>query len=55
MINSTGCAGVTIGYHEFVRRVAMTTRKITLSDSMGTVEVPADALYQAQTQRALGR
>jgi fumarate hydratase class II len=31
----------------------MTTRKITLSDSMGTVEVPADALYQAQTQRAL--
>ncbi len=31
--------------------MAKKTRK--LRDSMGTVEVPADALYQAQTQRAL--
>lgn len=31
----------------------MARKKIKLSDSMGVVEVPADALYQAQTQRAL--
>jgi fumarate hydratase class II len=31
----------------------MSKDKITVSDSMGTVEIPADALYQAQTQRAL--
>ena len=31
----------------------MGDKKITLSDSMGEVEIPADALYQAQTQRAL--
>ena len=31
----------------------MSKKKITVSDSMGTVEIPADALYQAQTQRAL--
>ena len=34
-------------------RHAMSKKKITVSDSMGTVEIPADALYQAQTQRAL--
>ncbi len=33
--------------------VYMSKKKITVSDSMGSVEVPADALYQAQTQRAL--
>ncbi len=31
----------------------MAKQKIKVSDSMGTVEIPADALYQAQTQRAL--
>jgi len=31
----------------------MSKKKITVSDSMGSVEIPADALYQAQTQRAL--
>ena len=31
----------------------MSKKKIRLSDSMGSVEIPADALYQAQTQRAL--
>ncbi|MBT8434729.1 MAG: class II fumarate hydratase, partial [Gammaproteobacteria bacterium] len=31
----------------------MAKKKIKVSDSMGTVEIPADALYQAQTQRAL--
>ncbi len=31
----------------------MGKKKIKVSDSMGTVEIPADALYQAQTQRAL--
>jgi len=31
----------------------MAKKKITVSDSMGTVEIPAGALYQAQTQRAL--
>jgi len=31
----------------------MGKKKIRVSDSMGTVEIPADALYQAQTQRAL--
>jgi fumarate hydratase class II len=31
----------------------MSKQKITVSDSMGSVEIPADALYQAQTQRAL--
>ncbi len=31
----------------------MRKKKIKVSDSMGTVEIPADALYQAQTQRAL--
>jgi len=31
----------------------MTKKKIRVSDSMGTVEIPADALYQAQTQRAV--
>jgi len=31
----------------------MSKKTITVSDSMGTVEIPADALYQAQTQRAL--
>ena len=31
----------------------MSKKKITVSDSMGTVEIPANALYQAQTQRAL--
>lgn len=33
--------------------VYMSKKKITVSDSMGSVEIPADALYQAQTQRAL--
>lgn len=31
----------------------MPKKKIKVTDSMGTVEIPADALYQAQTQRAL--
>jgi fumarate hydratase class II len=31
----------------------MAKKKIMVTDSMGTVEIPADALYQAQTQRAL--
>lgn len=31
----------------------MAKKKIKVTDSMGTVEIPADALYQAQTQRAL--
>lgn len=31
----------------------MDDKKISVSDSMGRVEIPADALYQAQTQRAL--
>ena len=31
----------------------MSKKTIKASDSMGTVEIPADALYQAQTQRAL--
>jgi len=31
----------------------MTDDKIEMQDSMGSVTVPADALYQAQTQRAL--
>lgn len=31
----------------------MGKKRITVSDSMGSVEIPADALYQAQTQRAL--
>ena len=31
----------------------MGKKKIKVSDSMGSVEIPADALYQAQTQRAL--
>ena len=31
----------------------MSKKTITVSDSMGTVEIPAEALYQAQTQRAL--
>ncbi len=31
----------------------MAGKKIKVSDSMGSVEIPADALYQAQTQRAL--
>ena len=31
----------------------MGKKKVTLSDSMGEVEVSADALYQAQTQRAI--
>jgi len=31
----------------------MGNKKIKVTDSMGTVEIPADALYQAQTQRAL--
>ena len=32
---------------------SMSDDKIEMHDSMGTVAVPADALYQAQTQRAL--
>ena len=31
----------------------MADKKKRVSDSLGTVEIPADALYQAQTQRAL--
>ncbi len=31
----------------------MAKKKIKVTDSMGTVEIPANALYQAQTQRAL--
>jgi len=31
----------------------MDDKKVSVSDSMGRVEIPADALYQAQTQRAL--
>ncbi len=31
----------------------MGRKTVTVSDSMGEVEIPADALYQAQTQRAL--
>ena len=31
----------------------MSKKKIKVTDSMGPVEIPADALYQAQTQRAL--
>ena len=31
----------------------MRKKKIKVTDSMGTVEIPASALYQAQTQRAL--
>lgn len=31
----------------------MGDKKITLTDSMGSVEIPENALYQAQTQRAL--
>jgi fumarate hydratase class II len=31
----------------------MTSKKINATDSMGTVEIPADALYRAQTQRAI--
>lgn len=31
----------------------MAKKKIKVTDSMGVVEIPADALYQAQTQRAL--
>ena len=31
----------------------MSKKKIKVTDSMGTVEIPASALYQAQTQRAL--
>ena len=31
----------------------MSDDKIKVQDSMGSVSVPADALYQAQTQRAL--
>ncbi|MCP4979236.1 MAG: class II fumarate hydratase [Gammaproteobacteria bacterium] len=31
----------------------MGRKKIKVTDSMGTVEIPPDALYQAQTQRAL--
>ena len=31
----------------------MGKKKIKVTDSMGPVEIPADALYQAQTQRAL--
>ncbi len=31
----------------------MSDSKITATDSLGTVEIPADALYRAQTQRAL--
>ncbi len=31
----------------------MGQKTVTVSDSMGEVEIPADALYQAQTQRAL--
>ena len=31
----------------------MSKKKIKVTDSMGTVEIPATALYQAQTQRAL--
>ncbi len=31
----------------------MGRKSVTVSDSMGEVEIPADALYQAQTQRAL--
>ncbi|MDH3762717.1 MAG: class II fumarate hydratase [Gammaproteobacteria bacterium] len=31
----------------------MGKKKISVSDSMGSVKIPADALYQAQTQRAL--
>ncbi len=31
----------------------MGKKKTTVTDSMGKVEIPADALYQAQTQRAL--
>jgi fumarate hydratase class II len=33
--------------------MAMADDKIKMQDSMGSVTVPADALYQAQTQRAL--
>ena len=32
---------------------SMSDDKIEMHDSMGSVSVPADALYQAQTQRAL--
>jgi len=31
----------------------MSDSKITATDSLGTVEIPSDALYRAQTQRAL--
>ena len=31
----------------------MSKKTIKVTDSMGSVEIPADALYQAQTQRAL--
>ena len=31
----------------------MRKKKFKVSDSMGTLEIPASALYQAQTQRAL--
>jgi aspartate ammonia-lyase len=31
----------------------MSKKKVKVTDSMGPVEIPASALYQAQTQRAL--
>ncbi len=37
----------------FAHRQAMSDDKVEMHDSMGSVAVPADALYRAQTQRAL--
>ena len=43
---------VTIAPHSTIDN-SMSDDKIEMHDSMGSVAVPADALYQAQTQRAL--
>jgi len=43
---------VTIEAHSTID-LSMTDDSIEMHDSMGSVSVPADALYQAQTQRAL--